>query len=208
MMCPRCDCTESKRWLKIPEEQNKICYKCYRKRERERHKDKIKASKDAYYQRNKDKVLEKARKWREENVEHNRDYHSGYRAENKEKVSKAKKKSYRKNPEKYKDRVSNNYWANPDERRDVSKAYYEINKEKYILRAFWRKKKIKRATPPWLTDEMKAEIKNLFDIRPEGYHVDHIVPLQGETVCGMNVPWNLQHMAGSENIAKGNKLIA
>jgi len=38
--------------------------------------------------------------------------------------------------------------------------------------------------------------------------VDHEIPLQGEDVCGLHVPWNLRVITQEENLKKSNKLVA
>lgn len=67
---------------------------------------------------------------------------------------------------------------------------------------------LRHATPTWLTKEHWEAINEVYLNRPLGYHVDHEIPIQGKNVCGLHVPWNLQHLPAKENILKGNKLIA
>ena len=59
-------------------------------------------------------------------------------------------------------------------------------------------------TPPWANLD---KIKDIYLNRPEGYHVDHIIPLNNPIVCGLHVEWNLQYLSAKDNCSKGNKLI-
>jgi hypothetical protein len=58
-------------------------------------------------------------------------------------------------------------------------------------------------TPKWA--DLKA-IQLVYKLCPEGYHVDHIYPLQGEFVSGLHVENNLQYLTEKENLKKGNKM--
>jgi hypothetical protein len=64
--------------------------------------------------------------------------------------------------------------------------------------------------PKWLTMEDMWIIKEIYALaalRTEqfgfGWHVDHIVPLQGKFVCGLHVPNNLQVIPAIQNWTKG-----
>ena len=67
-------------------------------------------------------------------------------------------------------------------------------------------------TPFWLNAGQEFEMECIYKycaaLRSVGldYEVDHMVPLQGKTVSGLHVPWNLQILTASENAAKGNRL--
>ncbi len=56
--------------------------------------------------------------------------------------------------------------------------------------------------PEWAN--MNA-IKDIYKNCPSGFHVDHIIPLKGKTVCGLHIETNLQYLPANENLAKGNK---
>lgn len=87
------------------------------------------------------------------------------------------------------------------------------NKDMVNARSAKRRAAKLQALPKWLTKAEHEQIKEFYEIAEmfklyigEEYHVDHIIPLQGENVCGLHVPWNLQVIPAKENLSKSNKL--
>lgn len=95
-----------------------------------------------------------------------------------------------------------------------SKEWRLQNPEKHAARQARRRAVKLQATPPWLNDEHQKAIlleyelaKWCSDVIGVRYDVDHIVPLKGNLVCGLHVPWNLQVILASDNRSKGNKYV-
>jgi hypothetical protein len=59
-----------------------------------------------------------------------------------------------------------------------------------------------QAMPAW-ADELA--IQRFYEARPEGHHVDHIIPLRGKKVSGLHVLENLQYLPALENNKKSNQ---
>jgi hypothetical protein len=84
--------------------------------------------------------------------------------------------------------------------------WFRNNKSKHNHKEAKRRAKKLNATPSWLSKQDWTKINELYDSCPNGFHVDHIVPLQGKEVSGLHVPWNLQYLSARENIIKGNRV--
>lgn len=98
---------------------------------------------------------------------------------------------------------TNTAWAlsNP-EKIAAYRIKQKINGAEAARAAKRRAAKIK-ATPQWADLD---EIKNVYlEAKYFGMHVDHIIPLQGKTVCGLHVWDNLQLLDPVENLRKGNR---
>jgi hypothetical protein len=96
--------------------------------------------------------------------------------------------------------------------REYRNAWKAANKTQVLADNKVRRRKHRDATPPWLTRKQKSEIRQLYQIAitmtqttGEQYVVDHIVPLRGEEVCGLHVPWNLRVITQEQNLKKSNK---
>jgi len=163
--------------------------KAYHKSWREANKEKVKASKKAWREANKEKVKASNKSYREANKEKNKATKKAYYEANKEKL-KASHKAY--------------YEANKEELKAYRSHYAKNNKG--LINAYNSKRQADkiRATPLWANLE---KIKEIYKNCPKGYHVDHIIPLRSEYVCGLHVENNLQYLTATENLQKSNNII-
>jgi hypothetical protein len=146
------------------------------------------------------------KKYRQENREAIREYARDYRKKNRGNLWADR------NPEKT--REINKRWVRGNRHKvnQSSKRYRKNNKAKYTNYAAIRRATKLNATPPWLTPQHHEDMEALYSLalkigKLTGFvmEVDHIVPLQGENVCGLHVPWNLQLLERSLNRSKSNK---
>jgi hypothetical protein len=124
---------------------------------------------------------------------------------------KAKREYYERNREAVVARAQ----ARSDAAKNAYKQKYkEANPDMYKEMVSLRRRRFRQATPKWLTAEQRMEIRLKYRLAIElsratgiRHAVDHIVPLQGEEVCGLHVSWNLQVIPQAENLKKSNKLV-
>ena len=123
------------------------------------------------------------------------------------------KKAYsEKNKEKEATRLKEYTENNREKVRLAKQKWRKANQaHQNALLAKYRATKLK-ATPIWLSDEQHTDIKELYlmakdleKIFPWKQEIDHIIPLQGNKVCGLHVPWNLQILSSQANRKKGNQ---
>ena len=195
-------------------EANKEFLKAYQKVYNEANPEKIKERNRKYYVENIDKFVE----YRKANADRIRQAAREYRLKHKEKIS-AYMKVYMSwyvvaNREKLLEQKRNKYHQDFELNQPKVAAYKRANRSKFNAgNAKRRANKLER-TPSWLTVNQHEEM-NMFYIEAKTreketgikFHVDHIVPLLGETVCGLHVPWNLQVITAYDNLVKGNRLL-
>ena len=94
----------------------------------------------------------------------------------------------------------------------TKKRWRDANKGKQVAQLQKRRAAKHSRTPEWLSQVQLKAIQLEYELaawctKVTGiiYHVDHIVPLRGKTVSGLHVPWNLQVIPATDNLAKGNR---
>ena len=165
------------------------CKACLSKKKtdyRNRYKDTIKERKKAEYEANKESIL--------------RDRKAFYE-ENKSRIRERRKALYNKNKHLIR-----------GTRKEYLQEHYRLNKPYYLAKSNLRYTRKLDRTPNWLSRDQIKQIESFYQhakdcslVTGEVYEVDHIVPLQGENISGLHVPWNLQVLPRDVNRAKSNK---
>lgn len=101
------------------------------------------------------------------------------------------------------------YKANRDVIREYQIRYYQDNKAAFAAKSAKRRARKLNATPEWSDlDQIKriyATCAKITDKTGIQHHVDHVIPLQGENICGLHVPNNLAIIPAKMNLQKSNK---
>jgi hypothetical protein len=154
-----------------------------------------------YYLANKEELLRKRR----EAYKLKKDYYN------------ANRRDHRRNNEEFrkKDLESSRQWREDNKKAYLAylKQWRQDNKDIVNYHGAVKRSRKRKAMPSWLTEDqlwMIKEIYSLARLRTQmtgiEWHVDHMIPLKGKTVCGLHVPWNLQVIPGLDNLKKNNKL--
>ena len=117
---------------------------------------------------------------------------------------------YAKNAAKYKRRMREWRQNNLDKARQAVARWASANASRLSLAAAQRHRRVRHAAPPWVDKRSLEAVyraaRKMTKRSGIKHHVDHIIPLKHELVCGLHVPWNLQILTASENSRKKNRL--
>lgn len=167
-----------------------------------------------YYKDNSEAYAERNKRWRAAYPEKNRALTRKWRRNNREKYLRLRAQWRDENREELNAKAAERRRLNPEAQKEARAKYNKTAKGRAKDRAYRKLRDARKlkATPPWLTEEHRQQIKDIYEqavlaerLTNVKHHVDHIEPLKGKDCCGLHVPWNLQILTASENATKGNR---
>lgn len=166
---------------------------------REANKDRIKRSLARWYRKNREHVLNRCKEYnqRQDVKQRERIRQRTRYAALRDAIQAERKAFYEKNPE-----ARNRF-------DKYQSDYYSLNKHRFAARRSKRRAAQLRAMPDWADVVAIAKVYRLareMTLATGIKHVvDHVIPLQGRTVCGLHVESNLRVISEKENAHKWAK---
>lgn len=89
--------------------------------------------------------------------------------------------------------------------RRSTQSYKKTPRGKLLSKTYSSRRRARRSNslPPWADI---SSIEAFYSACPDGHHIDHIIPLVGDNVCGLHVLENLQYLPAQENLSKNNRI--
>jgi hypothetical protein len=156
-----------------------------------------------------------ARRWKRDNRERNKATKHAWEAANPDKVVGYSRKTSTKwrsaNIELARTRVLASKAKRAEYYREQGREWQKDNPAKCRAKYKRYMAQKQRAMPAWADDFLIQQFydccteRNQLMTGGQRWHVDHIVPLNGKTVCGLHVQDNLQVIPGLLNLSKANR---
>lgn len=191
---------------------NGVCCECAKsisKAYSAKNREKVRERQRQYEYKNQERIKYRKRQNRIKNRAYYVEYDRQYCLKNKEKIKERRSKYYQANREKFRKRYAEYYARNKNYLAECRRRWGKENPHKGRLYSAKRKAALDFRTPDWVNvtdfDFFYELARSLTESSGIKHEVDHIVPLRGENVCGLHVPWNLQVITKRENLRKGNR---
>jgi hypothetical protein len=157
------------------------------------------------------KSLEAANRWNVKNPSAARDYMQRIRSDPLfvEREREKGRAAYRSDPERFREKTASWRATNPETSKKIRSDWWVKNPGSRNAARMKRHAAKLQATPIWANSQYvklwyafaKSESKRFGQL----VEVDHIVPLQSDSVCGLHNEHNMQLLFSNANKAKGNR---
>lgn len=170
-------------------------------------KEKLRHAK--YHVENKEKINLRVSEWQRNNLEKMSIKRKRFYKNNSEKEKKRTIEYRNSNRQKWLDYNKKFRQQNKEYFKNYEKEYLKTNRHKRYAANTKRRAVKKQAFPSWANPEKIKQIyaESIRRTKETGilHHVDHIIPLSHDLVCGLHWEGNLQILTASENLSKNNK---